>query len=113
MSFQFTLNAIRFEDVRAEVVKFLTENGTYDAQFDFAGSNLSYVIDTMAYTTMLMSYMLSTVANDNFLDTTTLRKNAVSISKTLGYKPKRIQTSRIEGSFTYRPGDVIFGDESK
>ena len=90
MSFQFSLNAVRFEDVRAEVVKFLTENGRYDAQFDFSGSNIAYVIDTMAYTTMLMSYMLSTVANDNFLDTTTLRKNAVSIGKTLGYKPKRV-----------------------
>jgi hypothetical protein len=113
MAFQFALNAIRFEDVRAEIVRFLEENGTYDSQFDFEGSNLSYVIDTMAYTTMLMSYMLSTVANDNFLDTTTLRKNAVSIAKTLGYKPKRVQASRIEGVFTYRPGSTVFTDESK
>lgn len=113
MAFQFTLNAIRFEDIRAEIVRFLTERGEYDAQFDFEGSNLAYVIDTMAYTTMLMSYMLSTIANDNFLDTTTLRKNAVSIAKTLGYKPKRIQASRIEGIFTYSPGDVVFNSKSK
>jgi len=112
-TFQFSLNAIRFEDVRAEVVKFLTANGTYDAPLDFEGSNLAYIIDTMAYTTMMMSYMVSTVANDNFLDTTTLRKNAVSIAKTLGYKPKRIQASRMEGVFTYNPGDRFFDEESK
>ena len=112
-TFQFSLNAIRFEDVRAEVVKFLTANGTYDAPLDFEGSNLAYIIDTMAYTTMMMSYMVSTIANDNFLDTTTLRKNAVSIAKTLGYKPKRIQASRMEGVFTYNPGDTFFGEESK
>jgi len=112
-TFQFSLNAIRFEDVRAEVVKFLTTQGTYDAPLDFEGSNLAYIIDTMAYTTMMMSYMVSTVANDNFLDTTTLRKNAVSIAKTLGYKPKRIQSSRMEGVFTYNPGDVFFSTDSK
>ena len=112
-TFQFSLNAIRFEDVRTEVVNFLSSQGTYDAPLDFEGSNLSYIIDTMAYTTMMMSYMVSTVANDNFLDTTTLRKNAVSIAKTLGYKPKRIQASRMEGVFTYNPGDVFFSDESK
>ena len=112
-TFQFSLNAIRFEDVRTEIVRYLSENGTYDAPLDFTGSNLAYIIDTMAYTTMLMSYMLSTVANDNFLDTTTLRKNAVSIAKTLGYKPKRIQSSRLEGVFTYNPGDQIFNEDSK
>jgi len=112
-TFQFSLNAIRFEDVRAEVVNFLTTNGTYDAPLDFEGSNLAYIIDTMAYTTMMMSYMLSTIANDNFLDTTTLRKNAVSIAKTLGYKPKRIQASRMEGVFTYNPGDQFFDENSK
>jgi len=112
-TFQFSLNAIRFEDIRAEIVKFLTEQGSYSSPLDFEGSNLAYIIDTMAYTTMLMSYMVSTVANDNFLDTTTLRKNAVSISKTLGYKPKRIQASRIEGVFTYNPGDTIFSEESR
>jgi len=112
-TFQFSLNAIRFEDVRAEVVKFLTSNGTYDAPLDFEGSNLAYIIDTMAYTTMMMSYMVSTVANDNFLDTTTLRKNAVSIAKTLGYKPKRIQAARMEGVFTYNPGDRFFDESSK
>ena len=57
-TFQFSLNAIRFEDVRAEVVKFLTAQGTYDAPLDFEGSNLAYIIDTMAYTTMMMSYMV-------------------------------------------------------
>jgi len=112
-TFQFSLNAIRFEDVRAEVIKFLSTQGTYDAPLDFEGSNLAYIIDTMAYTTMMMSYMLSTIANDNFLDTTTLRKNAVSIAKTLGYKPKRIQASRMEGVFTYNPGNQFFDENSK
>lgn len=112
-TFQFSLNAIRFEDVRAEIVRFLTAQGTYDAPLDFEGSNLAYIIDTMAYTTMMMSYMVSTVANDNFLDTTTLRKNAVSIAKTLGYKPTRIQASRIEGVFTYGDGETLFSDTSK
>lgn len=120
MSFQFSLNALRFEDVRQEIIRYLTEKNadvqagdtSLSGQFDYRGSNISYVIDTMAYTTMLMSYMLANLANDNFLDTTTLRKNAVSIAKTLGYQPSRVKASRLEGVFKYT-SDTPFNEESK
>ena len=98
---KFALNAVRFEDVRQQVIDFLTEKGEYSAQFDFKGSNLAYVIDSMAYTTMLLSYHLSTIANNVFLDTTEIRKLAVSIAKTLGYRPKRKKASRIVGRIEY------------
>lgn len=104
MSMQFSLNALRFEDVRQQVVEFLkdrNQGSELTAEFDYQGSNISYIIDTMAYTTMLMSYMLANQANEIFLDTATLRKNAVSIAKTLGYRPKRVNASQIQGTFTY------------
>ena len=99
---QFTLNALRYEDVRQQVVDFLKERGEYNAEFDYQGSNMAYVIDTMAYVSMLMSYMISQDANNRFLDTTEIRKNAVSIAKTLGYRPLRKKVARFIGTFVYQ-----------
>lgn len=114
MSFQFNLTNIRFEDVRAQIVEFLKSNSEYSATFDWTASNLGYIIDTMAYVTMLMSYEISNVANNNFLDTTNIRKNAVSIAKSLGYRPKRMKSARIDGvikyydpTFSFTDGDYI------
>lgn len=101
---QFSLNALRFEDVRQNVINYLKENGRYTAEFDFQGSNLAYIIDSMAYTNMLMSYQLSMMANNIFLDTTEIRKNAVSIGKTLGYKPSRKKAAQISGVIRYNKG---------
>ena len=98
---QFTLNALRFEDVRQNIINYLTEKGEYTAEFDYAGSNLSYIIDSMAYTSMLISYQLSFIANNVYIDTTEIRKNAVSIAKTLGYRPTRKKAAKIVGKITY------------
>lgn len=98
---QFTLNGLRYEDVRQNIVDWLTTRGEYAAEFDYQGSNLAYVIDSMAYTVMMLSYMISQVGNNVFLDTTEIRKNAVSIAKTIGYIPKRKSASRFAGTMRY------------
>jgi hypothetical protein len=97
----FSLNLIKFEDIRNEIVAFLKENSEYSSQFDFTGANISLIVDTMSYVTMLMSYQLSNTANNMFLDSTTLRKNAVSIAKTMGYRPQRPIASKIYGTIEY------------
>lgn len=106
MATEFSLGAIRFEDVRAGIITYLEENGTYNADFDYSGSTLSYQIDTASYLTMLMSYQNILKSNNIFIDTTTIRKNAISISKSMGYRPKRKISSSFTGSLEY------FGDSA-
>lgn len=98
---QFSLNALKFEDIRQNIVNYLKEKNPTLADFDFNGSNISLIIDSMAYTTMLMNYHLSHLANEMFLDTTEIRKNAISISKTIGYTPKRKIPSKFTGKIQY------------
>lgn len=98
---QFSLNVIKFEDVRKQIVDYLKENSEYSSVFDFTAANISMIVDTMTYVTMLMSYQLTNVTNNLFLDTTNLRKNAVSIAKTMGYRPKRVIASKISGTVEY------------
>ena len=98
---QFSLSSLKFEDVRQQIIEYLQLNNSYSGTFDWQASNISYLIDTMAYTTMLMSYQLANVSNNAFLDSTNTRKNAISIAKTLGYQPKRKYSSALSGKFTY------------
>jgi len=96
---EFGLNLLRFEDIRSKVIEFL-KNYT-DADFDYDGENIRFFIDAISYVSMLMNYQLAMQANEYFIDTTTLRKNAVSIAKSLGYRPKRKIAARIHGKIYY------------
>ena len=71
MATEFSLNAVRFEDVRTGIVNYLKENGVYKAEFDFNGSNIAYFIDSAAYLTMLISYQHTITSNNIFLYTNT------------------------------------------
>ena len=97
----FALNPVKFEDVRTQIVTFLQNNSNFSGQFDFTASNIGLIIDTMAYVTMLMSYQISNTTNNLFLDTTTIRENALSIAKTMGYRPQRSIASKITGTIVY------------
>jgi hypothetical protein len=108
----FSLNTLKFEDVKAQIISFLKSNSDYYATFDFEGSNLNYVIDAMAFVTMQMSYQVSNVANNIFLDSTEIRKNAVSIAKTMGYRPRRITPSRSDIEVTYFDETTTFTTNS-
>jgi len=97
----FALNPVKFEDVRGQIVKYLQTNSNFSGQFDFTASNIGLIIDTMAYVTMLMAYQVSNTTNNLFLDTTTIRENALSITKTMGYRPQRSIASKITGTIVY------------
>ena len=101
----FNINALRFEDVRATVVNYLKENGKYKAEFDFDGDNIGYQIDIVAYNTMMLSYQNAQKSNNIFIDTTEIRKNAISIVKNMGYRPKRKLSSRFTGTMEYIASD--------
>lgn len=108
---QFSLNVIKFEDVRSKIVETLQANSEYSGVFDFEAANISMMIDTMAYVSMLMSYQMTNLTNNLFLDTTTMRTNAVSIAKNVGYRPKRSTSAKITGTIKYYDADKTFTTE--
>lgn len=56
--------------------------------FDFDGSNLSNLIDILAYNTFYNGYYVNMVANEMFLDTSILRESVLSRAKELNYVPR-------------------------
>lgn len=99
---EFSLTALKYEDIVQNTINFLIQQNPNLSNFDFSpGSNISIMVNSMAYMTTLLNYQISNVANNVFLDSTNSRTTAVSIAKTMGYIPKRPIAATITGTFSY------------
>ena len=76
-----------FEQVKTSLIEYMRSNSNF-TDYDFEGSNLSTIIDLLAYNTYITSYNANMVANEVFIDSATLRENVVSLARNIGYLPK-------------------------
>jgi|TARA_X000000950_G_scaffold275584_1_gene362209 hypothetical protein len=76
-----------FEQVKKSLKDYLQSNSNF-TDYDFEGSNLSSILDILAYNTYITSYNANMVANEVFIDSATLRENVVSLAKNIGYLPR-------------------------
>jgi hypothetical protein len=92
------LSNIDFEDIKSALIFYL-KNNTKFTDFDYAGSNISQLIDVLAYNTFINSYNLNFALTELSLDTSTLRDNTTSIAQKIGYVPKNYTSSFVIGEF--------------
>ena len=76
-----------FNQIKASIQDYLRANSNF-TDYDFEGSNLSTIIDTLAYNTYITSYNANMVTNEVFIDSATLRENVVSLARNVGYLPR-------------------------
>ena len=109
-----------FEDVKTTLKEYLKSNSNF-TDYDFEGSNLSSILDVLAYNTYITSYNANMVANEVFIDTATLRENVIALARNIGYTPRsrKAATSAISffvdttsitpkpASLTLRRGTVV------
>jgi len=82
-----------FDQIKTSIKDYLRSNSNF-TDYDFEGSNLSTIIDVLAYNTYITSYNANMVSNEVFIDSATLRENVVSLARNIGYVPKSIKSSR-------------------
>jgi hypothetical protein len=87
-----------FDQIKTTIKNYLRSNSNF-TDYDFEGSNLSVIIDTLAYNTYIASYNASMVSNEVFIDSATLRENVVSLARNIGYVPRSRKSSRAVISF--------------
>jgi len=87
-----------FDQIKASIQDYLRANSNF-TDYDFEGSNLSTIIDTLAYNTYITSYNANMVTNEVFIDSATLRENVVSLSRNIGYLPRSRKASVANISF--------------
>jgi hypothetical protein len=87
-----------FDQIKDSLKDYLRSNSNF-TDYDFEGSNLSVIIDLLAYNTYISSYNANMVSNEVFIDSATLRENVVSLARNIGYVPRSKQSSKANISF--------------
>jgi len=87
-----------FADIKQSIRDYLRANTNF-TDYDFEGSNLSVIIDALAYNTYITAYNTNMAANECFLDSATLRENVVSLARNIGYVPRSRRAARAKISF--------------
>jgi hypothetical protein len=122
-----------FDQIKTSLRDYLRSNSNF-TDYDFEGSNLSTILDVLAYNTYITSYNANMVANEVFIDSSTLRENVVALARNIGYVPRSrksaiatisffVDTSNLNGgatsisSLTLKKGPVAsssgsFGNQS-
>ena len=76
-----------FDQIKTSLKDYLRENSNF-TDYDFEGSNLSSIIDVLAYNTYISSYNANMISNEVFIDSATLRENVVALARNIGYTPR-------------------------
>ena len=87
-----------FDQIKVSIIDYLKSNSDF-TDYDFEGSNLSTIIDVLAYNTYINSYNTNMVSNECFIDTATLRENVVALARNIGYTPRSRKSSRTKINF--------------
>ena len=88
-----------FDQIKQSINDYLRANTNF-TDYDFEGSNLSIIIDALAYNTYTTAYNTNMAANECFLDSATLRENVVALARNIGYVPRSRRSARARISFT-------------
>ena len=90
---------VNFDQIKQSIQDYLKANSNF-TDYDFEGSNLSTIVDALAYNTYITSYNANMVTNEVFLDSATLRENVVSLARNIGYVPKSRKSAVANISFS-------------
>ena len=95
-----------FAQIKTTLTDYLQTNANF-TDYDFEGSNLSTVLDVLAYNTYITSYNANMATNEVFIDSATLRENIVSLARNIGYLPRSRKAARSAISFFVDTTNII------
>ncbi len=78
-----------FDDIKNNLKTFLRGQSEF-SDYDFEGSGMNILLDTLAYNTHYQAFTANMLANEMFIDSASLRSSVVSHAKTLGYDVRSI-----------------------
>ena len=89
-----------FDGIKENLKTFLRAQTEFK-DYDFEGSGMSILLDTLAYNTHYLAYNANMVANEMFLDSAALRSSIVSHAKMLGYEVDSCRASQAQVNLTF------------
>ena len=82
-----------FDEVKNNLKTFLKAQDQF-TDYDFEGSGMNILLDVLAYNTHYLGFNANMLANEMFLDSSSLRSSIVSHAKTLGYTPSSARAAK-------------------
>lgn len=86
------LVGLDFDSIKSNLKTYMKGKGAF-SDIDFEGSNMSVLLDLLAYNTYLNGFYLNMVASEMFLDSAMLRDSIISHAKELNYLPRSFRSS--------------------
>lgn len=117
------LSSLDFDTLKGNFKEYL-KNQSVLKDYNFDGSNMSVLLDVMAYNSYLNAFYLNMVASEMFLDSAQKYDSVVSHAKELNYLPRSthsavanvsftVAASGFQGKMTVPKGTRFFGLNSK
>jgi len=95
--------SLDFDQIKETLKQYLQSNSNF-TDYDFEGSNLSTILDVLAYNTYITSYNANMISNEVFIDSATLRENVVALARNIGYVPRSKKAATVSINFNVEPG---------
>ena len=89
-----------FDGIKENLKTFLRAQTEFK-DYDFEGSGMSILLDTLAYNTHYLAYNANMVANEMFLDSAALRSSIVSHAKMMGYEVDSCRASQAQVNLSF------------
>ena len=93
MSNSNPITELDFFAVKNQLKEYLKGQSQF-LDYDFEGSNMSVLLDILAYNTFQNNYYTNMAMSEMFLDSAQLRNSIISHAKELNYLPRSIRASR-------------------
>lgn len=90
------LDSIEFNEIKEKLKEFLrnSENSDKVKDLDFESSNIQIILDIASYIVHYLLLYLNLSISELFLEYTQIIANAITVAKSLGYRPKRRKSSK-------------------
>ena len=94
------ITEVDFADIKSNLKTYLQSQTQFN-DYDFEGSNMSTLLDVLAYNTHYNAFYTNMLANEMFLDTAQQRDSVVSRAKELGYITRSARGSSANVTITF------------
>jgi hypothetical protein len=102
---KLNISELDFESIKAQFKDYL-RGQTQFKDYNFEGSNMSVLLDVLAYNTFQNNFYTNMAINEMFLDSAILRNSIVSHAKELNYLPRSRKSARAVVRVTIRDNTI-------
>lgn len=96
---------LSFNDIKYNFINYLKSQSEF-SDYNLQGSNITVLLDILAYNTSQQGFYNTMVANEMFIDRASKRSSIVSLAKLVGYTPNTKRAAKAKVLITVTPDSL-------